>query len=192
MLFRVVMIITISGTPGSGKSTVAKAISKALKLKHFSAGDFMRALAADKGVSLAELSKEAEKSDKIDREIDQRTVELFKREENFVIDSRLAFHFAPKSLKVIKIFLICNTKEAARRIYGDVISNRRSVESDIKTQKDAEKAIAGRMKSEVKRYKKYYGVDYMAENNYDLVLDTSNISIKSAVGRVLEFIQNKK
>jgi cytidylate kinase len=192
MLFGCVMIITISGTPGSGKSTVAKAIGKALKLKHFSAGDFMRALAADKGVSLAELSKEAEKSDKIDREIDARTVELFKREDNFVIDSRLAFHFAPKSLKVVKIFLICNTKEAARRIYGDVLSNKRSVESDIKTQKDAEKAIASRMKSEVKRYKKYYGVDYLDEDNYDFVLDTSNISIDGAIGKVLEFVYKKK
>jgi len=186
------MIITISGTPGSGKSTVAKAVAKALKLKHFSAGDFMRALATDRCVSLAELSKEAEKSDKIDREIDARTVELFKREDNFVIDSRLAFHFAPKSLKVVKIFLICNTKEAARRIYGDVLSNKRSVESDIKTQKDAEKAIANRMKSEVKRYKKYYGVDYLDEDNYDFVLDTSNISIDGAIGKVLEFVYNKK
>jgi cytidylate kinase len=186
------MIITISGTPGSGKSTVAKAIAKALKLKHFSAGDFMRALAADKGVSLAELSKEAEKSDKIDKEIDQRNVELFKREDNFVIDSRLAFHFAPKGLKVIKIFLTCDTKEAARRIYGDVLSNKRSVESDIKTQKDAEKAIASRMKSEVKRYKKYYGVDYLDDSNYDFVLDTSNISIDGAIGKVLEFIYKKK
>lgn len=186
------MIITISGTPGSGKSTVAKAVAKALKLKHFSAGDFMRALAADKGVSLAELSKEAEKSDAIDKEIDARNVELFKREDNFVIDSRLAFHFAPKSLKVIKIFLICNTKEAARRIYGDVLSNKRSVESDIKTQKDAEKAIANRIKSEVKRYKKYYDVDYLDEKNYDLVLDTSNISIEQAVGKVMDFVQNKK
>lgn len=192
MLFGLVMIITISGTPGSGKSTVAKAIAKALKLKHFSAGDFMRALAADKGVSLAELSKEAEKSDKIDKEIDQRNVELFKREDNFVIDSRLAFHFAPKGLKVIKIFLTCDTKEAARRIYGDVLSNKRSVESDIKTQKDAEKAIASRMKSEVKRYKKYYGVDYLDDSNYDLVLDTSNISIDGAIGKVLEFVYKKK
>lgn len=186
------MIVTISGTPGSGKSTVAKAVAKALKLKHFSAGDFMRALAEEKGVSLSELSKEAEGSDKIDRDIDARNVALFKREDNFIIDSRLAFHFAPKGLKVVKIFLTCNTKEAARRIYGDVLSNKRAVESDIKTQKDAEKAIVTRMKSEVKRYKKYYGVDYLDEKNYDLVVDTTNLSIDGAVGQVLKFIYDKK
>jgi len=185
------MIITISGTPGSGKSTVAKAVAKALKLKHYSAGDFMRAMATDKGITLAELSKEAEKSDQIDKEIDKRTLELAKREDNFIIDSRLAFHFIPKALKSTKIFLTCSVKEAARRIYIDILSNRRGTEKET-SQKEVEKGIASRMKSEVKRYKKYYGVDYLDESNYDLVLDTTSIPPAEAVQKVLEFISSKK
>lgn len=191
MLFERVMIITISGTPGSGKSTVAKAVAKALRLTHYSAGDFMRAMAADRNISLAELSKEAEKSDKIDKEIDRRTLELAKREDNFIIDSRLAFHFIPKSLKSIKLFLICNVKEAARRIYIDIVSNKRGTEKET-SQKEVEKAIGQRIKSEVKRYKKYYGVDYLDESNYDLVVDTTSISPAEVVQKVIEFVQSKK
>lgn len=185
------MIVTISGTPGSGKSTVAKAIAKALKLKHYSAGDFMRAMATDRNISLAELSKEAEKSDAIDKEIDKRTLELAKREDNFIIDSRLAFHFIPKAVKSTKIFLTCNVKEAARRIYIDIVSNKRGTEREA-SQKEVEKAIGQRIKSEVKRYKKYYGVDYLDESNYDLVVDTTSISPAEVVGKVIEFVQSKK
>ena len=54
----ITMIITISGTPGSGKSTVAKMIATKLGFKHYSTGDFMRQMAKERGISLEELSKE--------------------------------------------------------------------------------------------------------------------------------------
>ena len=59
-LFLLFMIITVSGTPGSGKSTIAKALAKNFRLKYFSSGDLMRNLAEKKGISLAELNKLAE------------------------------------------------------------------------------------------------------------------------------------
>ncbi len=61
------MIITISGKAGSGKSTIAKQLAKKLGLKHYSTGDFMRQMAKDKGVSLLELSRIAEKDKSIDQ-----------------------------------------------------------------------------------------------------------------------------
>ena len=58
------MIITISGTPGSGKNTIAIGIAKALKIKAYFIGDFMKKLAEKRKVSLIELSKQAEKDKK--------------------------------------------------------------------------------------------------------------------------------
>ena len=73
------MIITISGAPGSGKSTVATFLAKALHLQHYSAGQFMRDMAKERGVTLVELQKEAQEDQgKIDKEIDARTKKLGK------------------------------------------------------------------------------------------------------------------
>ncbi len=110
------MIITISGTPGSGKSTVGKIIAERLKLNHYSTGDLMRTIAKDKGVSLEQLGKIADGDNgEIDRQLDDRQVSLDKNEDNFVIDGRLSFHFIPNSFK---IFIDATIEERARRRWG--------------------------------------------------------------------------
>ena len=91
------MIITISGSPGAGKSTVAKLVAKKLKLKYYSIGILLRNLARKRKISLLEISKLAEKSPKIDRELDDAQIKLGKRD-NFVLDSRLGYHFVPGSI----------------------------------------------------------------------------------------------
>ncbi|OYT32879.1 cytidylate kinase [Candidatus Woesearchaeota archaeon] len=182
------MIITISGTPGSGKSTVAKGIAERLGYEHFSAGDFMRKLAEEKNTSLQELMKKAEKNKTIDKMIDEQTKKLAKEKDDFVIDSRLAFHFIPES---IKIFLKTDELVAAKRILRDIMRNKRKTESEIKTLKDAENLIKKRLESEKKRYKKYYGLDYLDEENYDFVLDTTGLVPEEAIDKVMNFIINK-
>jgi ABC-type multidrug transport system fused ATPase/permease subunit len=44
--------ITIAGSPGSGKSSTAKAIAAVLGFQHFSSGDFFRQLAVERGQSI--------------------------------------------------------------------------------------------------------------------------------------------
>lgn len=180
------MIITISGTPGSGKSTVAKAVAKEFGLKHYSAGDFMREMAAEKGISLEELSRLAEKDVSIDREIDARNKRLAE-EDNFIIDSRLAFHFLPKA---IKIFLKVAPEIAAKRIWKDIKENKRGVEQ-FSSEKEVLAGILKRQKSEVGRYKKYYNLDYLDEKNYDFVLDTSKLNAQESIEETLKYLRKK-
>ncbi len=179
------MIITISGTAGSGKSTVAKAVAKEFRLKHYSAGDFMRELASSKKISLIEIGRLAEKDVSIDRKIDECTKKLAK-EDNFVIDSRLAFHFLPKA---IKIFLKVAPGIAAKRIWKDIKENKRGVER-FGSEKEVLAGILKRQNSEVKRYKKYYDLDYLDEKNYDFVLDTSKLNIEESIEETLKFIDD--
>ncbi|MEM4263866.1 MAG: nucleoside monophosphate kinase [Candidatus Woesearchaeota archaeon] len=179
------MIITISGDLGSGKSTVAKAIAEKLKLKHISAGDFMRELAAEKKMTILEIVKLAERDPSIDKEIDERTKKLAKQD-NFIIDSRLAWHFIPKSLK---IYLKCSTDEAAKRIFAQ---KRGGIEAENTTLEQTKENIIKREQSEIKRYKKYYDIDFKKEENYDFVLDTTKLTIQEAIDKVLEFIKAKQ
>lgn len=155
------MIITISGRPGSGKSTVSKLVAKNLSLKHYSTGDFMRQMAKDKGMTLLELSKQAEKDKRIDEELDERQRSLALNENYFVIDARLGFYFIPFSFKV---FLFVSKEEAAKRI----------AKRENLSYEDALKQSTTRINSEHKRYKELYGVDYEKEKYFDLIINTDD------------------
>ncbi len=175
------MIITISGTPGSGKSTLAKGLSKTLKIKHYSIGDLMKSLARKRGISLLKFSKLAETDKSIDKQLDDELLKLAKKK-NFVIDTRTGFFFIPDS---IKIFLKCKTKVAAGRILKDVLKKKRKTESEIKTLRDAIKLVKKRTKSERKRYKKYYGIDFLKKKNYNIILDTTKLTKKETINKTL-------
>ncbi|HUG32295.1 MAG TPA: nucleoside monophosphate kinase [Acidimicrobiia bacterium] len=176
------MIITISGRPGSGKSAVAKQVARRLGLRHVSAGDFMREMANERGQSILELSRSAEGGDAIDHEIDARTVRLATEEEDFVMDARLGWHFAPRS---VKIFLEVRPEVAARRIYDA----QRGAEHENISLEETQSAIERRTDSETKRYRDYYGLDYADHSHYDLVVDTSEKTIGEVVQAIVGYVQ---
>ena len=179
------MIITISGKAGSGKSTIAKTLAKKLKLKHYSVGDLMRSMAKERNTSLLELGKKAEKDEKIDEELDKKQIELGKKEKNFVIDGRLTAFFIPNV--DLKVFLDCDNKIRAERILKEQRKDEKS-----KNLRQLIKKIKEREESERKRYKKYYNVDYYNVRLYDLVIDTSFMSVEEVIDSIMDFIRKKK
>jgi cytidylate kinase len=174
------VIITISGRPGSGKSAVAAEVAEELGYRHVSAGDFMREMADERGMSILELSRSAEDGAEIDREIDARTVQLGQEGDQFVMDARLGWHFLPDS---IKVFLEVSPDVAAQRIYGAG----RGKEHENIDLVGTRKAIEARTASEVRRYQEYYGIDYGDHAHYDLVIDTSHLSITEVAKTILDF-----
>ena len=173
------MIITISGRPGSGKSAVAVEVAKALGMRHVSAGDFMRQMASERGMTILEFSRSAEDRESIDREIDARTVRLAEESTGFVMDARLGWHFIPGSFKV---FLEVTPEVAARRIY----EAQRGSEKENISLEDTKRAIDQRTESERNRYMKYYDLDYADHTQYDLVVDTSELTIDQVVQAILD------
>ena len=177
------MRITLSGTPGAGKTVVAKDLAKRLKLKHYSIGDFMREIAKKKGMTLIELTRLANKSDDIDNELDNAQIDL-KNKDDFVIDSRIGFHFIPNS---IKIFLDADFDVRVNRIIGA----KRKDEGYFDIEQ-AKKEIKERAESEQLRYKRIYDLDYLDKKNYDYVLDTTIIPAKEVTDKIINFIKKKK
>jgi len=148
----------------------------------------MRKIAEEREMQLAELQQLAAlDGGEIDKETDKRTVELAEKEDNFIIDSRLAFHFIPSA---IKIFLTVKPEVAAERIFGDVQKQRRGQEQDIHNLDDAIKSVKDRLARDISRYKQHYNIDYVAKENYDLIVDTSNKTPEKIVKEIVEFVKN--
>lgn len=171
------MIIAISGLPGSGKSTVGKILAKKLGYKFYSMGDMRGKMAMDRGLTINELNKLGEKEDWTDKIVDEYQKELGVKEENFIIDGRLSFYFIPHAYK---IFLTVDPEEAAKRVFADP----RPDEKKVANVKEQNKAMQKRVMDDEKRYKKYYNVSFTKEKNYDLVIDTTKLSLDEVVAEI--------
>lgn len=159
------MIITIAGQAGSGKSTVAKMLASKLGMRHYGMGDMRRKMAEERGITLAELNKIGEKEAFTDKQVDEYQKQLGKKEDNFVVDGRLSWHFIQNS---VKIYLKASLNERAKRVFYD-----ERKEEKFSSMEETKKALVEREKSDERRYKKYYGINIHKMKNYDLVLDTT-------------------
>jgi predicted cytidylate kinase len=176
------MIVSISGMPGSGKSTVAKMLSSRLGMKRYYMGGMRREIARKKGMTIEDLNKVGEKEFWTDREVDEFQKELGRKEDNFIIEGRTSYFLIPKSFKV---FLNVDFMVGAKRIYKDVMSNKNARnEGRYKTVADAAKAIQKRLDSDIGRYKKYYGKDIYDLSQYDLVIDTTKLTPEDVAEKI--------
>lgn len=175
------MIITLSGLPGSGKTTVAKRLSEALQIPWYSIGDLRGKLAAERGMTIDEYNAFGETNPSTDNDVDAYQTKLGESGESFIIDGRVSWHFIPRALKV---FLSVDPDEGARRVFG---ANRadRADEVAWATQEEVKAAVAKRMASDDKRYKMYYGIDFLDPKNYDLVVDTTSMRPEKVVEEIL-------
>jgi len=177
--------ITISGTPGSGKSVIAEKLCKEFNLKYYDLGKLMRKAAESRNISLEELREVRKKDDSIDKDLDNEMKRIGIEEDDFVFVGRVAYHFIPDS---IKLYFKCTIEEGAKRILGHNDESRK-VESFSNIQEAIDKLIA-RQKVDEHLYFDLYGLNPFDESNYDLVIDTTNLNVEEVFAKVLEFIKN--
>ena len=167
--------ITISGTPGSGKSTVGKLLKKKLRTRYVYSGKIFRETAKKYDMSLEEFGKYCENNKEIDQELDRRQLEIL-QEGGVILEGRLAGWIAHRNnISATKIMLDADLEARAKRIV-------KREEGDVKKR---EKEILNREKSEANRYKNYYNINLKDTSIYDLVIDSTDKTPEEIVEIIL-------
>jgi cytidylate kinase len=157
------LLLTISGLPGSGTSTVAREVAQRLAIERLDGGAVFRAMAVERGLSLADFGALAEADAAIDVELDRRLTARA-RQGDVVLESRLAGWIATnEALPAYRVWLTCDDAERDRRVGT----------RDGQTVAEAATANRAREASEAARYAAYYGIDIGDLSIYDLVVDTT-------------------
>ena len=181
------MRITISGPPGSGKTTVAEIVSSRLSYELVTGGKIFRERASEMKISLAQLGTEAEKDGKYDRMLDDYLLEILRNRSNVIVESRLSGWLCHlNGIDAFKVFVDAKEDIRLERIKNS-IQNRIGEEGDnILFQ------VREREESEWERYKKYYGIDYRDTSIYDLVVDASYDSADAVAEVVINGLNIRK
>ncbi len=167
-------IITLSGKPGSGKSSTADRVADMLGYSRYSTGDIVRAMIKRKKMTLSEFNAMAESDPSHDYELDEE-LRRMREQKDVVIDSRLGFYWIPESFKV---YLDLDPEVAIARIYKDSNLNalRGATEHNEIGMDGVIDQVNARLSNERRRFKKLYNVNPYASLNFDLIIDTSRHS----------------
>ena len=190
------MIITISGNPGSGKSTVAKKMVRQLGYERIYAGGMMRDMARERGITLERLMELAKTDPKIDQELDARVAEEAEKYDaegkNVIVEGRVQYHFLPKS---IKIYVWVEPRVGAKRIWKDLQDLDTATERNQASASSVEEVLTNneaREAGDAQRYLNLYRTDHRQKENYDFVVDTTIITADEATQKIVDYINNFK
>ncbi len=164
-------IITLSGKPGSGKSSTADRLAELLGYTRHSSGDMVRRVLAREGMSLEEYNQKASDEHDLDDKVDEE-LRALRNAKDVVIDSRLGFYWIPESFKV---YLDLDLEVATARIFKDAVNNkkRRDAGEGSSSLPDIARKVKERMEDEQSRFRSLYGIDPYNTEHFDLVIDTS-------------------
>ncbi len=179
------MKITLFGLAGTGTSTVGKMLSKNLDYTFTSSGNMFRKWAEGKGMTMEEADVFLKSNPETHLEIDATNKKFGQENDNFVLDSRMAWYLIPDS---VKIKLACDDDVRFKRIAESNGSGRiayknedlqTTIEKTMKRQNDHQEVIT-----------KLYGIQDMNDDkNFDLVIDTTCISPAKVLCRILEYVE---
>jgi cytidylate kinase len=171
------LLVTVSGPPGSGASTLSRRVAEELGAQRLDGGDLFRKLAEERDMSLTQLQAKADEDPEIDRRIDerlQRTAEVWgASNKGFVLESRLAGWLAGNRAD-LRVWV-----DAPEEVRVERTRDRREMAAEMRVREVTE---AGRFESE-------YGVDVTDTSSYDLSLNTARWSVEDCVGIVLSAVR---
>ena len=163
--------IAVSGKSGCGNTTVSTLLSQALGVTLINYT--FRQLAAEKGMTLAQVIESAKTDDSYDMYVDSHQVELAKKEP-CVLGSRLAIWMLKEA--DLKVYLYASDEVRANRVFtregGDL--------------KQIKEFTAMRASEDSRRYKKLYNIDNNAYSFADVIIDTSKYTPEQIVRQILD------
>ncbi|MCX8189837.1 MAG: cytidylate kinase family protein [Candidatus Diapherotrites archaeon] len=174
------LFILISGTPGSGKSTLTERLAEEFKLKRIFASGIMKQIKEEANIDIEKASKgtgfwesdagkklvkERQKNFYYDIELDKRLLSIAEKENRAIFDSRM-MAWLYKGKDAFRIWVDASPNVRAKRI----------AKRDRKKICEVAKAMEKRLKTDAKIYKKLYNVDIISDRSpFDLVIKTDNL-----------------
>ncbi len=171
-------VVTISGLPGSGTTTVARLLEKETGITYVYSGDIFRKMAKKYNMSLEDFGRYCEKHKEVDEELDRYQLEILKKG-NVILEGRISGWIAYRNtIDSLKVILEAELETRVERII-------KREKGDFKKRKQE---IIEREKSEATRYKNYYDIDVCDTSIYDLVIDSSDKTPEEIVEIIIKEI----
>lgn len=181
------MILTIAGPPGSGKDTVAQILADDLGYELVSMGNIRRIAAENKGMTIEEFNEwSSNNSLEGDEYFDESQKVIGRKKNNFIMVSRLGWHFIPHS---VKIYVDVDERIGAKRIFEQKQHDNARNELQVLTIDDQEKLNKERVNNDIDRYNHLYKLNPYKKENYNVVIDSSNMSPGEVAKQILEQIK---
>lgn len=174
------MRITISGTPGSGKSTVAKLLAKKLGYAYLNFGAIFREAAIKRGMTLGEFAAYVNTHPELDRKFDAMLVARARKYRDLILEGRLA-GWMTKRARVPALRIWITAREAVRVD--------RLMQRDGDTRTETRRKLRERAAGERDRYRRTYGVDLADRSPYDMVIATDDMNSRQLAAVILKAIR---
>ena len=173
-------IISLAGDLASGKGAVSKELAERLNYEIYRNGEYFRKLAKEHNMDVTTFNEYVKQHPEIDIQIENSCKEYAQAHDNLVIDARLGWYAVPESFKV---YLQVDINVAAKRAFFD--ENRKSSEN-FNTVQEQKEDLQKRFKLENERYFELYNIHKEDLANYDLVINTSNITPAQVANVIIE------
>lgn len=177
------MRITISGPPGSGKSTACRKLSEKLGYRQVIFGQIFRKMAFERGMTVSEFSALAEKDPSIDEEIDSTILKVAMENEDIILESRLSAYLTKsEGIDAFRVYLYASPEVRMKRI----------CDREDEEYEHACTETSQREESEAKRYKQYYNIDITDLSIYDLIVKTDDLTPDEVIHKILGALNEKR
>lgn len=168
--------VAISGKSGCGNTTVSTLLAEKLGVKLINYT--FRQLAAEKGLTLAQVIENARTDDSYDIFVDNHQVELA-RAEPCVLGSRLAIWMLKEA--DLKVYLFASDETRAKRILNREGGDLQKIK-DFTSMRDSE---------DTRRYKKIYNIDNNDYSFSDLIIDTAKFNPEQIVELIIAELKKR-